>query len=80
MVLTTLPNMPTADEVEIAAKFIHLTVYVKLLLSKSFSGQKSSILKPWVASIAAQSWLNYLGPVYVYLYMLHVGFICEAEF
>lgn len=63
VVLTTLPDMPTAEDVEMAAKLMHFTVYVRLLLMRSFSGQKSSLLKPRVASTAAQSWLYSVDPV-----------------
>ena len=47
--------MPTADDVDIAAKLLHFTVYVKLLLIRSLYGQKSSMLYPLDVSIAAQS-------------------------
>lgn len=57
-VFAILPEMPTADDVDIAAKLLHFTVYVKLLLIRSLYGQKSSMLYPLDVSIAAQSWLN----------------------
>lgn len=64
--LTTLADIPNGEDVEVAAKFMHRTVYVKLLLTKSFSGQKSNLLNPELESIAAQSWLNYFDPVVEY--------------
>lgn len=38
VVFTTLPEIPTADDVEVAAKLMHFTVYVKLWFIKSVSG------------------------------------------
>lgn len=65
-VFTTLADIPVGDEVEVATKLLHFTVYVRFVLTWSISGQNSNLLNPWEVSTAAQSWLNSVDPATLY--------------
>lgn len=45
-VFTTLADIPVGDEVEVATKLLHFTVYVRFVLTWSISGQNSNLLNP----------------------------------
>lgn len=54
-VLTTLADIPVGEDVEVATKLLHFTVYVIFVFTWSISGQNSNRLNPCEVSTAAQS-------------------------
>ena len=52
---------------------------MRLLLIRFVTGHIYKLDKPPATSIAAQSWLNYIEPVGLYLNTLHFGDKTEAE-
>ena len=76
---TTLALIPVGEGDEVATKCLHFTLYFKSVSMRSLYGQNYSIFNPWEVSTADQSWLYIIDPSSSNVYILHSGFINDAE-